>query len=129
MDIKQNRVIVVLEDCATKDVLGVITWKAPNGQIMITDSLKGVFPGEYIFKLKDTMGLPLDFSVSNVLSRGYVIDWVSYIEEARNQFRWDYQTFEDLKYLRSELSEYRDYFDDVIKRFKCYVVKNVHPML
>lgn len=124
MDISIDRVMLVKEDGTC-----VFTWKNNKKEIMLTEAMGGVFPGKYLFILKDTMGLPLDFGVSKILSESLVIDWTSYIEEARSQGRWDYQTYADLKYLRSELNEYRDYFDNVILRFKNYVLKHGHPLM
>lgn len=41
-----------------------------------------ILPGEFLFKLKDTHGLPLTFGVLHAMDRGYFILWPSYIKAA-----------------------------------------------
>jgi alanyl-tRNA synthetase len=125
MNITNDRVLIV--DSSPGGAGTFFSWKNANGEVMITDTVGGIFPGYYLFRLKDTMGFPLEFAVDKLLTAGYTIDWVSYIEEARKQKRWDYQTYDELMYLQRELREYRDYLHEVIQRFKVYVMKNPHP--
>lgn len=108
---------------------GVQTWKNRNGEIMLTTANGGVFPGNHVFDLADTMGLPLEFAVDRIFEAGLAISWVDFIERARAVGRWDFQTHDQLLMLRTELSEHRDTIDQIIARFKVYVVKNPHPRL
>ena len=133
-DIEKNRHMFVVVDPLQGNT-GVLesvkmgfTWSNDQGEIMMTDSMDGLFPGEYLFRLKSEMGLPLDFSVQRVLDQPNThIEWVSFIDTARKNGWWDFQIYDTLVFLRNEMGkEHVDYFDQVIQRFKVYVMN--HPL-
>jgi hypothetical protein len=125
LDISKNRLFC--HDTRTNQ--DFLTWSNVKGEVLLTNKVEGLFPGEYLFELKDTMGLPLEFSASTVLNKEIKIEWPSFIEKARKAGWWDFQTYEVLLYLEEELSEYKEYMQGVIDRFKIYVLKYPHPAL
>ena len=53
-----------------------------------------VFDGALLFELKATHGFPIDFAIDRILAAGIKqIDWVRFIEAARANGWWDFQTY------------------------------------
>lgn len=119
MDLKKDRI----EYVNPNTMMTAITWKNESGEVMLTDTCEGLFPGRYLFLLKDSLGLPLDFAIDRIRSKGLYIEWVSFIESARGAGWYDFQIHEALTNIRQELPEHREWLDGVISHFKVYVMK------
>lgn len=88
-----------------------------------------VFPGDVLFELKATHGLPLDVAIEQIFNRGIVIDWVGFIEAARKNNWWDFQTYDViLDALRDALCD-NELIDGIKLRFQMYVMNNPHPKM
>lgn len=90
--------------------------------------------GAFLFQLKATHGLPLDFALTLIdgkRDKGVpLINWKEYIDEARRNNRWDYQTIEEITHALEDT----DFYDKtqqltLINTIKQYVVDNPHPNL
>ena len=82
-----------------------------------------MFDGKFLFNLKATYGFPLDFALEKILDR-MPIDWPGFVDEARRNKRYDYQTLEDITHLMQDADLPKGYQHAVIAGFKNYVVKN-----
>lgn len=89
-----------------------------------------MFQGKELFKLKATHGMPLDVAIDMIVNeRGLTIEWPSFIEEARENGWYDFQTAEALRHGLEDSGVSKDYAKGVMDRFMVYVVKNPHPCL
>lgn len=92
-----------------------------------------VFPGRELFNLKATHGVPLDFAIDHIMAADHhglrcVIEWPSYIEEARRNKRWDFQTYDDIRHALEDCESYsKEFQKEILDRFKAYVLKYPHP--
>lgn len=92
-----------------------------------------VFPGRELFILKATHGVPLDFAIDHIMAADHyglrcVIEWASYIEEARRNKRWDFQTYDDIRHALEDCEYYsKEDQKEILDRFKAYVLKHPHP--
>lgn len=88
------------------------------------------FPGEVLFNMKATHGIPLDFALDKIINQnGMAVDWVAYLEAARDNKRWDYQTYEDICHAMVDAELPLDMQAAIKKRFQIYVMKNPHPAM
>lgn len=106
------------------------TGELPDGAVGLTSDDKVMFRGNVLFNLKATHGFPLNFALDSIINlHGLAVDWVSYIETARDNRRWDYQTYEDICHAMVDAELPRDMQAEIKKRFQIYVVRNPHPRL
>jgi len=101
----------------------------PEGCVPLNVDGKPVFRGEVLYALKATHGFPLDFALDRIFSAGWVVDWVAFIEAARRDGRWDYQTLKDLQHAFEDIQLDKATMKAIIDRFKIYVTNNEHPLL
>ena len=91
------------------------------------------FPGRVLFNLKATHGIPLDFAIDHILNANpdgprCFIEWPSYIEEARRNKRWDFQTYDDIRHALEDCVSYsKEQQKEILDRFKIFVLKYPHP--
>lgn len=96
--------------------------------INITESGNKVFPGNVLFNFKATNGFPLDFAIHRIIVEvGLAIGWVDFIEAARSNKWYDFQTYEVVSHALEDAMLPKDYIEEVKKRFKLYISKN--PLL
>lgn len=89
---------------------------------------QNVFSGRKLFELKATHGMPLDTALSEIMVvRGYRVSWVDFIEAARENKRWDYQTVAELETALPDSGIHRDAVAEILARVKLYMLKNPHP--
>lgn len=58
-----------------------------------------------------------------------VIDWVGFIETARKNSWWDFQTYKLLVHALADAQIAPDKQKGSLDRFKLYVLKNPHPRM
>lgn len=69
----------------------------------ITPDGRSIFPGDEAFKLKAAHGVPLDFLLDIVINgAGIPVGWVGFVDEARRNGWWDYQTYESITHAMDE---------------------------
>lgn len=88
-----------------------------------------VFDGAKLFELKATHGMPLDFALTRVFAMGYVVEWGSFIQEARKNKRWDFQTIAEIENALKEIQVPQADAKAIVDRLKVYVLKYPHPEL
>ena len=102
----------------------------PEGVFGLTEDGKPMFSGRLLFELKATHGVPLDFSLGRIIEDcALAVDWVEFIETARKNKWWDFQTYELLMHAMVDAALPEDFRRAVESRFKTYVVRNPHPMM
>jgi len=90
--------------------------------------MSNLFPGDKLFQLKATHGLPLDVSLNEIIvKRKLRIDWIDFITAARLDGRWDFQTLPDIETGLLDAGVDRDDVEAVMERCKQWVITNPHP--
>lgn len=102
----------------------------PDGVVGLTEDMKQMFRGDVLFDLKCTHGFPLDFALDRIINdEGMAVDWVAFIEAARKNNWWDYQTYEVICHAMEDASISREMQAEILLRFKLYVMANEHPKM
>jgi hypothetical protein len=81
-----------------------------------------LIPGKLLFDLKTSNGLPLDFSLARVLDAGFGVEWPSFIDAARKNGWFDFQTIKEMSNALVDASATRDYIEGVVVRAKLYML-------
>ena len=96
----------------------------PDGVYGLTVDDKVMFRGDVLFEMKATHGFPLDFSLDKIINeRGYAVDWVAFIETARRNKWWDFQTYEVICHAMEDAMLPKTMQAEIKVRFKAYVLK------
>lgn len=101
------------------------TGDLPEGAVGLTEDNRRMFPGATLYALKATHGLPLAFSLSKILENGMAVDWVAFVEAARKDGRWDYQTYADVKHGLADAEVRADYAEAVCARLQQYIMSTL----
>lgn len=102
----------------------------PDGVVGLTEDMKQMFRGDVLFDLKCTHGFPLDFALDRIINdEGMAVDWVAFIEAARKNNWWDYQTYEVICHAMEDASIPREMQAEILLRFRLYVMANEHPKM
>lgn len=91
--------------------------------------MHNMFSGRELFEMKATYGLPLDFALEMIRDAGLVVEWVGFIEAARDNGWWDYQTYDVMKTVLPQAGYTEDEQYNILQRFKLYVLANLHPKM
>ena len=93
--------------------------------INITESGNKVFPGNVLFNFKATNGFPLDLAIHRIIAEaGLAIGWVDFIEAARSNKWYDFQTYEVITHALEDAMLPKPYIEGVKTRFQAYVLAN-----
>ena len=102
----------------------------PEGVIGLTDDMKVMFRGDVLFELKSTHGLPIEMVLDRIINEcGMAVDWVAFIEAARRNGWWDFQTYDVIRYGMEDAGLPREMQSAIIERFQLYVLAYPHPMM
>ena len=88
-----------------------------------------LFSGSALFELKATHGIPWDITLEHVLSKGYAVNWCEFIDCARKNKWWDFQTLEAITFVLQDVIEDKEVVQAIIDRMKLYILSNPHPDL
>lgn len=88
-----------------------------------------LFSGSELFELKATHGIPWDITLQHVISKGYTVNWTEFIDCARKNKWWDFQTLEAINFVLQDVIEDKNEVQEIITRMKLYIFKNPHPEL
>lgn len=92
--------------------------------------LSKLFPGAKLFQLKATHGMPLENSLDILLNQKRVrVDWVGFVEEARKNGWWDFQTLEAVENALVDATIPRTVTACILSGIKCYISRNRHPAM
>lgn len=102
----------------------------PDGVVGLTDGGTAIFRGDVLFEMKATHGFPLDFALDRIINeKGFVVDWVAFIEAARRNKWWDFQTYEVICHAMEDAMLPKDMQAAIRERFQLYVLAYPHPMM
>ena len=106
----------------------IVSKGSMKGVTGLTEDLKLMFPGDVLFELKATTGFPLDFALDKIINeRGMAVDWPAFIEAARKNKRWDYQTYDDICHAMIDAMLPKEMQEAIKLRFQRYVLQYPHP--
>lgn len=93
-----------------------------------------MWAGRDLYIMKATRGFPLDMAIDEILNLSgaqiHFIEWPSYIEAARRDGRWDFQTYADLSNALEDCQGYsKEQKAEILQLFKAYVLKYPHPKM
>ena len=87
----------------------------------ITTDGRRMFPGEVLFNLRSTRGLPLDFALDRIINeRGLSVEWLGFVNAARRNGWKDYQTFTVIEHALQDAgltAEMKQGITDGIRRY------------
>ena len=82
-----------------------------------------MFNGAKLFELKATHGFPLDFALDRIINeKGMPVSWVDFIEAARKNKWWDFQTIEVITHALEDAQVASK--EEIINRAKLYMMKS-----
>jgi len=84
-----------------------------------------VIPGDILFKLKTTHGFPLEMSLELVKNDSAVVGWVEFIEAARADGWWDFQTYDCVCHALQDADYSRSAQDAIKTRMRIYMMKDL----
>lgn len=88
------------------------------------------FPGDKLFQLKATHGMPLENSLDILINQHRVkIDWCGFIDEARKNGWWDFQTLEAVENALVDATIPRTVVGCILTGIKCYMLTKRHPAM
>lgn len=86
----------------------------------LTTDNRFVYPGDLAFRLHDTHGFPLSFTLDECTKHNFALDWIGYLETARQHAWFDFKT---LAYVEESLRDSQFFgADEILKRLKMFVV-------
>ena len=102
----------------------------PQGVTRFTVDGKPLFPGDLLFDLKATHGLPLEFALDKIIvQEGCAVDWVGFIEAARRNDWWDFRTYETVCHGMADAQLSEDMQQGIRHGFQRYVLSCPHPKM
>lgn len=95
---------------------------------MVNAIAQRIFSGVKLFHLKTTHGLPLEVAVDEIMNRHHLkVDWVEFIEEARKNKWWDFQTIDVIEQALTDADVDRGVRDAILLRTKIYMLEIPFP--
>lgn len=88
---------------------------------------KPIVDGADIFQLHDTHGFPLSMSFVQCEERGWMIDWVGLIKEARTHGWFDSQTWDHIQEAFTDSGVWETERPEIESRLKFYILQNAAP--
>jgi hypothetical protein len=83
-----------------------------------------LFPGDRLFQLRATHGLPIGDAIQKIYNTTTGVDWVSFIEEARRNGWYDFQTIDAIENAFIDCDFDKAFSLTVIKRMKQWILAN-----
>lgn len=92
--------------------------------------LKKPFPGDKLFQLKATHGVPLENSLDILMNQQSMkIDWVGFVNEARKNEWWDFQIIEVVEQALTDATVDQLHIGHILGRMRYYMLVNRHPAM
>lgn len=89
-----------------------------------------IINGSIVFELKATYGIPFDIIFNRILNEEQLnIDWVNFIEAARNNKWWDFQIYNACKLGLSDSLVNKHVQEEILSRMRYYMLIKKHPMM
>ena len=74
--------------------------------------------GEFLFKLSDTHGLPIEIATEKMLEKGLTINWFEFVQAAQNAGWKNRKIKEKIKSAMQDLIGHDDYKEGLLERLK-----------
>jgi len=85
-----------------------------------------VVDGAFVYQLKATYGLPLSVSLDRIINEdGFMISWSDFIDEARKNKIWDFQTIDEIEYSLIDAGIPKKIQKQILDRCKIYIMKTI----
>lgn len=82
---------------------------------------RNLYPGDKLFHLKTTRGIPLEISLENLTRRSMTVEWEGFIKEARLSGWYDFQTVEAIKNAVEDVFDRNDQ-EEIMQRVKYFIL-------
>jgi len=76
--------------------------------------------GEFLFKLSDTHGLPIEVATQEILEKGHSINWFEFIKSAEKAGWKKRKIIEKIKSAMQDLIGFDEYKDGLLTRLELY---------
>lgn len=86
-----------------------------------------IYPGYKAFELKATHGVPFEIVFDRLLNNGVVIDWKMFIECARRNGWWDFQTYQAVEEGLADAGVELTTAAEIMVRIRLYITTHKHP--
>lgn len=84
-----------------------------------------MFPGDKLFELYATHGLPLDAAINRIMMiDNRRITWDKFIEQARKNNRWDFQILDMMENGLKDGCVDKNEIEGILQRAKLYMLQN-----
>lgn len=88
-----------------------------------------IFPGDKLFDLKAAHGMPLDFALDRIINEGgFAVDWVGFVDTARLNGWWDFQTYKSICSSMEDAMLPRTTQAGIKERLRLYILSKPHPL-
>lgn len=85
-----------------------------------------MFPGDKLFELKATHGVPLDICLYDIMILNKLpVSWCDFIDQARKNKVWDFQIIAMIETGLSDAGISKETIDEIINRSKLYIMKTL----
>lgn len=92
--------------------------------------LPALFSGARLFALKDSRGFPLEIALDRIINdEGMTVEWSGFIEAARANGWWDFQTYEVMQHALQDAGVDRAQVEQILARARLYIMVNTHPAM
>lgn len=85
--------------------------------------------GKFFFEMKATHGVPWDVALQQIRFKGYTITWDEFIDAARSNKWWDFQTLDAITFVLQDVIHDKEEVQEILSRMKLYILQNPHPDL
>lgn len=89
-----------------------------------------IFSGDKLFEMKATHGFPLEMALDRIINgKKLVVNWAEFIESARQNDWWDFQTYEVICHAMEDADISKDVQQQIKLGFQKYVLTHEHPRM
>ena len=89
-----------------------------------------IFCGGTLFELTATHGLPIDVALDRLVNdKKFAIDWISFVETARSNGWWNFQTYDVICQAMADALIDADLQSSIKTRLQLYITQNPHPKM
>ena len=85
---------------------------------------KPIVSGRDIFRMHDTHGFPFSMSFIECEERGWMIDWIGLVKEARQNGWFDSQTWDHIQDAFTDSGSWKTERPEIESRLKFYILQN-----
>lgn len=95
-----------------------------GGFIDQANAFSVVFPGDRLFQLSATHGLPLGDALVEIQKATLAVDWTGFIKEARINGWYDFKTVDVVEQALVDCDKHKHAVREIMLRLKCWIMEN-----